>query len=212
MPNLKELTDLYKLREFRIKSRLEEFSSIINESNEKIFEELCFCILTANSSAKSGMKSIELINQFLINGTQEQIQQGLVQSNYRFPNKRSEYIVKTRESLSKDINLDIKSKITSFKNKDELRDYFVKHVKGFGYKEASHFLRNIGLKGYCILDKHIINTLHEFNIIKSPQAPKNKSQYIELENKMNSFAKSLNIDIDELDLLLWSRKTGEILK
>lgn len=212
MPELIELKELYKLREFRIKSRLEEFSNVLNQSNEKIFEELCFCILTANSSAKSGIKSIENIKHFLIKGSQDQIKEGLVKSNYRFPNKRAEYIIKTRGGLIKDINFDLKSKISSFKNKEDIRDYFVKTVKGFGYKEASHFLRNIGLKGYCILDKHIVNTLHEFKIIDSPKTPKNKIQYIQLEDKMRDFSNFLNIDLDELDLLLWSRKTGEILK
>jgi N-glycosylase/DNA lyase len=104
--------------------------------------------------------------------------------------------------------------IESFKNKDELREFFAlnKDIKGLGMKEASHFLRNIGFKGYAILDKHIINSLHEFGIIKTSEKPKNPREYLEIEQKFIDFSKEIGIDIDELDLLLWSRKNGRILK
>ena len=40
-----------------------------------------------------------------------------------------------------------------------------RRIKGLGYKEASHFLRNIGFPGYAILDKHILNSLREMGVI-----------------------------------------------
>ena len=40
-----------------------------------------------------------------------------------------------------------------------------KAVKGLGYKEASHFLRNIGVKGHAILDKHVMRCLAEIGVI-----------------------------------------------
>ena len=93
-------------------------------------------------------------------------------------------------------------------------DFFAlnKDIKGLGYKEASHFLRNIGFKGYAILDKHIINSLHEFGILKTNEKPKNNKEYLEIEQKFIYFSKDIGIAMDELDLLLWSRKNGRILK
>ena len=91
-------------------------------------------------------------------------------------------------------------------------NFFVENVKGFGYKEASHFLRNIGFKGYAILDKHILNSLIEFNIADEAKMPLNKERYKELENKLRIFSNEVGIPMDELDLLLWSRKNGRILK
>ncbi|MBI2671024.1 N-glycosylase/DNA lyase [Candidatus Woesearchaeota archaeon] len=212
MADIKELLILYNLRKSRIKSRLDDFSKVLNESNERIFEELCFCILTANSSAKSGIKAVNFLKPILLTASKQEIQEALKTANYRFPNKRAEYIIETRQFLKETLNFNLKNKIYSFNNSEELRDFFVTNIKGIGYKEASHFLRNIGLKGYCILDKHVINALHEFNIINSNNTPKNKKQYLKTESKMKEFANSLNINVDELDLLLWSRKTGEILK
>ncbi len=77
---------------------------------------------------------------------------------------------------------------------------------------AIHYLRNIGFKGYSILDKHIVRCLAELGVIDSPKPPANRHRYLETESKMRQFATDAGIDFDELDLVLWSMKTGEILK
>ena len=112
------------------------------------------------------------------------------------------------------LQIQVQSLQTLNNDKNELRDFFAlnKGVKGLAYKEASHFLRNIGFKGYAILDKHIINSLHEFGFLKTNDKPKNAKEYLEIEKKCIDFSKDAGIDMDELDLLLWSRKNGRILK
>jgi thermostable 8-oxoguanine DNA glycosylase len=35
---------------------------------------------------------------------------------------------------------------------------------------------------------------------------------LETEERLRSFAREIRIDFDELDLVLWSMKTGEVLK
>ena len=94
------------------------------------------------------------------------------------------------------------------------RDFFAKNpgVKGVGYKEASHYLRNIGYRGYAILDKHILRTLFEIGVTDSPNPPGTKKKYLSVEDRMRKFAEDIKINFDELDLLFWSNKTGVILK
>ena len=108
----------------------------------------------------------------------------------------------------------MRKKLQSFENDLERRDWLVKEkrVKGLGYKEASHFLRNIGLKGYAILDKHILRSLSELKIIDDPKPPNTRLRYLTIEDKLKTLAAQTGIDFDELDLVLWSLKTGEILK
>ena len=108
----------------------------------------------------------------------------------------------------------LRSLIESLTDPDARRDFFAanKGIKGLGYKEGSHFLRNIGFKGYAILDKHILRSLHEFGWIESPKPPSSKKRYLETEQRLREFSVYLGIDFDEMDLLLWSSKTGEILK
>ncbi len=197
-----------------IRERLSEFKEIITYADDnRLFEELAFCICTAGASAKMGLKSVDAMREHLPNGSLKKLQRKLV-SVHRFPNARPKYIVHTREYLKSEHNFKIKELILSFKDPLERRDFFAKNknIKGIGYKEASHFLRNIGLSGYAILDKHILNTLCELKIIKDPKPPTTRDKYLEIEDKLRDFADEIDIHIDELDLLLWSEKTGEILK
>jgi N-glycosylase/DNA lyase len=96
----------------------------------------------------------------------------------------------------------------------ERRDWLARErrVKGLGYKESSHFLRNVGFRGYAILDKHILRSLAELGVISSPEPPATRKRYLETEDRLRAFSRSVQIDFDELDLILWSMKTGEVLK
>lgn len=204
------LLKLHQDRKKSIQSRLSEFKTIRND--KQIFRELCFCILTANGTARIGINCIEALGDKIFTGTEKEIY-NILNGRCRWTN-RADYIVRTRNYLKKDCNMELSKKINSFKDKNELRDYFAKNknIVGLGYKESSHFLRNIGISGYAILDKHIINCLHELKIFKTPERSKSGKHYLEMENQLREFSKQVGINIDELDLVLWSYKTGEILK
>lgn len=89
----------------------------------------------------------------------------------------------------------------------------MKNVKGMGYKEASHFLRNIGLADdLAILDRHILKNLKIFGIIEEIPKSLSKKKYLEIEEKMRNLANEVNIPLSHLDLLFWSKETGEIFK
>jgi thermostable 8-oxoguanine DNA glycosylase len=49
-------------------------------------------------------------------------------------------------------------------------------------------------------------------VISSRMRPTTRAGYLAIETKLEQFAREIGIDMDHLDLLLWSRKTGEILK
>ena len=76
----------------------------------------------------------------------------------------------------------------------------------------NRFERNIGFKGYAILDKHVLNCLAELKIIEDPKPPNTRTKYLNVEEKLKQLTEMTQIDFDELDLVLWSMKTGVILK
>ncbi|MEM7008402.1 MAG: N-glycosylase/DNA lyase [Thermodesulfobacteriota bacterium] len=208
------LKNSYAEKRPAIIERLGEFKKIISHADDyKIFEELAFCICTAGASAKMGLNSVDAMRNILPSASLKRLQKKL-DGVHRFPNARPRYIVHTREYLKNEHDFKLKELILSFNNPLELRDFFAKNkdIKGIGYKESSHFLRNIGFSGYAILDKHILNTLYELRVIKDPKPPTTRDKYLEIENRLKKFADRVNIDFDELDLLLWSEKTGQILK
>jgi N-glycosylase/DNA lyase len=160
-----------------------------------------------------GITCIDKLEDLLLKGSVKDLK-NIRCGGHRFPNKRSEFIVKTREYIENELDFRLKDKIESLKDFYERRDFFARNpgIKGIGYKEASHFLRNIGFSGYAILDKHILNSLLEFGVLDKTEKPSTRKKYIDIEKRMKSFSEKIGIDMDGLDLLLWSRKTGKILK
>jgi N-glycosylase/DNA lyase len=212
--DLDELKRLYNVKRREIRDRLKEFSRVGRTgSQERLFEELTFCIFTAGASARMGLRSVESVRPVLMSGTLLEIRRALI-GRHRFPNNRAAYVFETREYLRERCGLELHRTLRSFKVADERRDFLAanRNVRGIGYKEASHFLRNIGYRGYAILDKHLLSRLAEFGVIESPRPPSTKTSYLLIEEKLKRFADSIGIDFDELDLLLWFTKTGEILK
>jgi len=185
---------------------LREFKEIGNGSNNEIFEELCFCILTANFNAERSMKiQMEIGDEFLTI-SKSHLAKKLRALGHRFPNRRARYIFDARrhKNILKDI-------VKTFNDDNELRGWLVKNVKGIGYKEASHFLRNIGYTSYAIIDFHIIDVLTKHEIIEKPNVL-TKRKYLEIEDVLRKIARKSNLNLAELDLYLWYMETGKILK
>ncbi|MBI2546165.1 N-glycosylase/DNA lyase [Candidatus Woesearchaeota archaeon] len=223
------LLELYEHKKHQIRRRLKDFQTFYSKpvvweyrnkvmrlvpsaktDDERLFEELSFCILTANGTAETGMNAVMRIRDILQDGSASEIQKQLI-GCCRFHNRAS-YIVQNREFLKKQYNFKLRELLESFSDNQSLRSFLVTNIKGFGYKESSHFLRNVGFKGYGIIDKHILNSLKEFNVIAQDFKVTNPKGYLEAEQKLIEFSQEIGIGIDELDLLLWSRKTGQILK
>ncbi|MDQ3323875.1 MAG: N-glycosylase/DNA lyase [Acidobacteriota bacterium] len=201
-------------RRAEIRKRISEFEAVWQSgSDERLWEEMVFCFFTGGCSARMGMRSVEAVRPLLLTGNHAELADAL-RGRHRYPNARAGYIVASRAFLREHCDLRLREKLQSFDGDAERRDWLVKEkrIKGLGYKEASHYLRNIGLKGYAILDKHILRSLAELGIIENPTPPSTRAGYLAIEEKLKELATRANIDFDELDLVLWSMKTGEILK
>ncbi len=209
-----ELKRDYRRKKPAIAKRLAEFKAVRGKGDEVLFEELCYCILTAGSSAKMGMRTVEALRDLLQHGSERELQERARTHRVRFWRIRPSYIVRTREHLREVCGMKLGELLASFECPQARREFFAqnKSIKGLGYKESSHFLRNIGFPGYAILDKHILNSLREMGVIGKRMRSTTPAGYLAIERKLREFAEEIGIDMDHLDLLLWSRKTGEILK
>ncbi|HKP47306.1 MAG TPA: N-glycosylase/DNA lyase [Pyrinomonadaceae bacterium] len=206
----------YAARRKEIRKRINEFREVWRSgSDDRLWEELVFCIFTAGASARMGISAIEAVRPLLAQGRQRDMTRALRRAGaHRFPVERPGYIVVTRNFLREHCNMELRKKLLSFQDPLERRDWLAqeKRIKGLGYKESSHFLLNIGVRGYAILDKHVMNCLCDLQIVETPKPPTTRSRYLEVEQKLKAFAADVGIDFDELDLVLWSMKTGEVLK
>ena len=181
-----------------INSRLEEFKY------NTWFSELCFCLLTANSKAKTAISiQEELGSEGFLNSSFEDVRECILMNKHRFHNNKAKFILEARKFAN------IKE-LLSGKTEFEARTFLVENIKGLGLKESSHFLRNVGFENLAILDRHILNLMLEHSLINNIKL--NKKNYLNYESKLKELANTLNMNMAELDLYLWYLKTGEILK
>ncbi len=192
----------------KIEERVEQFRELHRKGDDEWFDELCFCILTANSSAEMGIKIQEYMKERkgFKEFSEEEVSEVLEDMGYRFYNRRAEYITLAREHKE-----DLKDKLTSLKNSFEKREWLVDNIKGIGYKEGSHFLRNVGHLDLAILDRHILRRLEKHGLIEIPNTLTSK-KYLNIEKEFLELSEDVDILPGELDLYLWYMETGEVKK
>jgi len=207
-----KLSAEYAGKKKAIDERLEDFRGVWSGGDKRIFSELCFCICTPQSKAVHCDAAVSRLAETgaLFKGTLPQVRAGL--KGVRFPNNKARYILECRRLFTKDGRIRIKDKIDP-RNVEAARRWLVRNVKGLGLKEASHFLRNIGLgSGLAILDVHIMRNMKRLGIIDEIPKCLTEKCYLAMEEKLRRFAGRVRIPMDALDLLFWSRETGMIFK
>ncbi len=172
----------------RIDARLADFRHIGRMPDERLFEELCFCILAVQSKARPSEAAVSALREA-----------GLLWSGHR-PEVASFLRHRTRFHNHKAALKDA-------------REWLVREVDGLGLKEASHFLRNTGRgEDLAILDRHILRNLVRHGVIRRMPHTLTAKRYLEIEAQMKRFSHDVEISMAMLDLIFWSRETGEIFK
>ena len=197
-----------------IRARLQEFKSVWQRGNDAVlFEELCFCLLTPQSRARNADAAIRELKEsnLLYGGTPEQIAP-ILKGKVRFHNQKAARIVEAREKFLASGMRKSLNHLETLGNAEK-REWLVQNVNGYGYKEAAHFLRNMGFcEGIAILDRHILKNLARLKVIREAPKTLTKKAYMEIEGKMKSFCSENRISMEALDLVLWAEETGEIFK
>lgn len=201
------LVALHRQRRTAIRQRLREFTEV--PPSEYLYE-LMYCLMTPQTSAESADKVVGRLKQLLFETSAVDPEPILRDRRHyiRFHKTKTQRLLKMKEEFPT-----IASALATSASPVELREWLVKHVKGLGYKEATHFLRNIGRNGgLTILDRHILRNLQRYGAIRTVPKSLTKKRYLSVERRFIEFSGSIGIPVDELDLLFWSMETGEIRK
>ncbi|MEO0249786.1 MAG: N-glycosylase/DNA lyase [candidate division WOR-3 bacterium] len=205
----KLLQNILELKKSELKkvvdARLNEFSRVGAGQLDGIFNELCFCILTANCSAERGIRAQKEIGDGFSALPEPELKAKVREIVCRFYNNQTRFIIEARCKKA--------ALVEALRNKNgkEVREWLVKNVKGLGYKEASHFLRNIGYSDVAIVDFHIMDLLERHGVIKRSNVLTRK-KYLEIEDKLRRLSVRAGLSLAELDLYLWYGETGKVLK
>jgi N-glycosylase/DNA lyase len=204
----------YQSRKKQIRQRLLDFQAVWSEPDERIFSELAFCFCTPQSKAKSCWDAVSYLQNsgLLYTGTHDEIRKTL-HKKVRFHNNKSGYILHARDLFTEKGKLAVKKRLLEKGTPFEIREWLVSNMKGLGYKEASHFLRNVGLgQDLAILDRHILKNLKKHGAIREVPKSLTPKRYKEIEQQMRDFSRKVRIPMEEMDLLFWSEETGEVFK
>lgn len=201
------LDELYKRYASAIERRLVEFKA--PKSRRDIFYEFCYCICTPQSRARNAWQVVEqlCLAQFYEYGFDPTPVLADRAHYIRFHRTKAQRLDALR------VQFDAVCKaLAECSNSRELRQWIAQNVMGFGLKEASHVLRNLGRFDVAILDRHILRNLVRFGVLARAELPRTETKYREIECAFMKFANTCGIELQALDLLLWAIETGEVLK
>ncbi|GMO22421.1 MAG: N-glycosylase/DNA lyase [Termitinemataceae bacterium] len=223
------MTELYKIYNTirsNIDKRLNEFKTLYETGSHKdIFKEMSFCTCTPQNDAKKAWDAVCHLDSdgTLLHGDAGSIAKILRDRGVRFHQNKARYIVINRNNfypntkkMITDIlndNVSCSPNMAEYQTIVAARNLLEKKVTGWGLKEASHFLRNIGFgSGISILDRHILRQLAEYNVIKEIPQTLTKKTYWQIENMMLDFSNKEKIPLDAMDLLFWYKEKNELFK
>lgn len=204
------LLQLYQHIKDKIQVRIRDFIHIGKTgTSSQLFQELCFCLFTPQSSARACWAAVSKLeqNNLLLQGTAEEMYPWM--KGVRFHITKAKRVVEVRSWYQ---SLDLRAALLPL---DQLarRNYILNNVKGLGMKEASHFLRNIGMGlDLAILDRHIFRRMQQYQVINKIPETISTSLYLEFESKLQKFSSEIEIPISDLDLLFWFESKQEIFK
>jgi N-glycosylase/DNA lyase len=191
-----------------ISGRMEDFARAGRGTDEELFGELCFCLLTANYTSEGGIRIQKEVGGGFLRLPRERLAMRLRGLGYRFPNARARYISEARSHARS-----LRTVLRSQGDGALAREWLADNVLGLGYKEASHFLRNIGYRDLAIIDFHIVDLLARHRLIRKPKSRSlGRKAYLDIERTLGKLASKTGLCQGELDLYLWYMETGKVLK
>ncbi|MDH5413693.1 MAG: hypothetical protein OEW87_06115 [Flavobacteriaceae bacterium] len=197
----------------------------LNEN--KLWLNVVFCLLSSNVKSelahsasiylwKRGMlnrsllikepNSINILSTELSKPIFKPFRKNGMGRKYRYPCKGASNIVFTAKNLSKN-KIKIKSLLNNGFDETMVRNKLIENVYGFGLKQATHFLRNIGYsKSLAVIDTHIISFLNMIsnNSFKKDYKNLTNAKYLELEEMFKKLCNELNVDLSIFDIAVWT--------
>lgn len=205
--HIEELRVLHAQIRGRARRRLREFRAV---PRARYFYELCYCLLTPQTSAvqcSAVAGELERRRYFELPFDAAPLLRSFEGGYVRFHNTKARRLADAREMFPQVLRI-----LDSHARAKDARDALVSGIRGLGMKEASHFLRNIGRTDCTIVDRHILRNLVRIGALDEWPRSISRTRYLRIEETFEALATLCRIPADELDLVLWSRETGTILK
>lgn len=122
---------------------------------------------------------------------------------YRFPDSRARQLAATVSAIRRDAD-GLADLLAGFERMDIARDWFVEHAPGFGPKQASMFLRNVGASyDLAVLDRHVINYMMVVGLTADSAPVRRMTDYRRDEIILRDHAAEFGLPVGFLDWAVW---------
>lgn len=225
MGNLDELRQYYERHKQDTEEFLKGCADMGRSSDAKeLFRFLCCNQLASRVKWERAEGAVEYLDKknLLFAGDDASIRGGLKDCGYRFTNRAAWLYGARQRHYDEGCEIGIvdfvRHMLSVLCDKDprKARNLLADpnredHISGLGMKEASHFLRGLGLSHnqLAILDSVVLGQLECFGVIEKKPRSLTKKTYLVIESQVKDWADNvLGIPLDGLDWLLWKMGRG----
>ena len=123
---------------------------------------------------------------------------------YRFPNAKSRQLAETGEAIMSQA-ASLQDFLSGFSDADLLRAWMVRCAPGLGPKQASMFLRNIGLTfDQAVLDRHVVRYMEAIELVEEGRHhTASLKTYRVTEGILRQHAQDFGYCVGLLDSAIW---------
>ena len=122
---------------------------------------------------------------------------------YRFPSSRARQLASAFEIVER-----TSGSLTALVYETPLqllRPLLVERIPGIGLKQASMFLRNIGIsQDFAILDVHVVNYMLRIGLIRREFKTLSSEMYFVLESILSNYARRIGFPVGHVDRAIWA--------
>jgi len=181
---------------------------------ESVFYMFIFCLLVPGGKATQTRKAVCLLQDFHFYDKEctRQAALTLIKSYVRFPEQKVDRLMEFKvmwPAFSQWLFKAMEYRVSAIK----VRENIVANIKGFGYKAASHALRNLGFTNLAVIDTHILKYA-SFWYPENPKVgyPGSKKVYLRMEEKFRNWAQGrFGLDPCILDWFIWCKESGNAI-
>lgn len=191
------------------------------KTDEEVFYDLCFCLLTPQTTFKANRKVMDYLmyeEPFYECAIPKEVLEQILKP-VRFYRNKTRYLIEAKKKFPEILYILQNNYYNStYRNNYIKRDWLVKNIKGLGMKTASHFLRNLGEENLAVIDIHICKFLadricsHSHNKKKEVKflvkQAGTKKGYLWMEEEFCRIAKENKLSPAILDAYLWKTYSG----
>jgi len=173
----------------------------------EVFYLFVFCLLVPGGRATKTKEALKILLQMnYLNKEYDSAQlTEMLAPLVRFPLQKVDRLIRFK-SMWPTFNKWLFQATTYKLSEIKIREYIVNNIPGFGYKAASHVLRNLGYTDLAILDTHILKYA-KYWYSEKPNAryPTSCGEYLKMEEKFRYWAKSrFGFNPCILDWFIWN--------